>query len=426
VNHNVGLPGVALSWGLPLWIMLLAVPFYGGDSPSASLIISACLLGFASVVTLISRRAPPFYLIVIIGALLAFTGLGYLRGWTATGGHEYAVLAGAAAVFYAGYAGAQSSQRADALWTVTLIAGGMLAAISFIDFVVDPNLSFGRLRPYQHERLAAPFLSGNTAATFYGLVMLQSISQVLRRSRKVTGYTFSARFEAFIKQASLPMVVALFAVSALFLTASRAGILAAVLAALVLVVWELLARKKSEGQSGGFQSLLTSGLIVSLLLVSGFLVSGDMFSERLIDVGDDISRQTLIAEYANAIQLHPVFGSGLGGFEFTNDFISYSSTANFLQDQGAAHNVYLQWLMQGGIVGTVGMFGTVLTIMWALLKGLGRRRRQRSIIRTSLVMVVFVGVHGMVDYAVEIPLVVWWLSWMLGIGAGVSGRKGNG
>jgi O-antigen ligase len=165
--------------------------------------------------------------------------------------------------------------------------------------------------------------------------------------------------------------------------------------------------------------------IFSAVLAAAYFLSGEMFWERMTIADADVTRQSSLSSYFDAIWYQPLFGHGLGGFQFVNDFVAGNGDADLLQGQGAAHNVYLQWMIQAGLVGATAMFGAMLVIVFRLLRGLRRRQRQRSMIRTAIVIVVFVGLHGLVDYGLEIPFISWWLAWLLGISVGTASRTGR-
>jgi O-antigen ligase len=416
--------GATLLWMLPLGIILISAGFYGADAPLASLLLSAGLIVPTTVIVITGRQPPSLLTWFAAGVLAAFCGYGFWRGWIISGAHEYAVLIAAAAVFYFAKAGAQSSKRANQMWLFTLFAGGVLVAAGFLDFMSDPSTNFGRERPYHQDRLSAPFLSANTAATFCSLVLLQSLGQLMRHSRRIDD-SDGRWVELLISKVSLPIITLLLAVSALFLTASRAGVVAAMIAAILLIGWEMSARLKRREASGSTLMALAWLFIFSAVLAAAYFLSGEMFWERMTIADADVTRQSSLSSYFDAIWYQPLFGHGLGGFQFVNDFVAGNGDADLLQGQGAAHNVYLQWMIQAGLVGATAMFGAMLVIVFRLLRGLRRRQRQRSMIRTAIVIVVFVGLHGLVDYGLEIPFISWWLAWLLGISVGTASRTGR-
>jgi O-antigen ligase len=404
-------------WSIPLWVVLTAGLVYGGDTPAASLLLSTGLLGFGALATLICRPSPSGSMVLAAILFAALVALGSVRNWTMFGAHEYAVLGAVGAVFWSARCGALTRDRADGLWMLSLLAGGLLAAFAFLDFLIDPALNFGRERPYHLDRLSAPFLSANTAATLYGSIALMACGEALRRSRHVGGSSWSRIIERAVPSLLLPALILMFAMSALFLTASRAGIALVLVLMPVLVVWDVASRR--SGLAAGF--VWGGGAVLAISIF--FALSGDLFFTRIQAAGEDGTRPMMLQAYWQVAQDHLWLGTGLGSFEFINDRVASPDNATFIQFQGAAHNVYLQWILQAGILGAAAMFGLVGLVITHLFVGLRRRTRQRSYLRTIIIIIAFVAGHGLVDYAVEIPMMAWWLGWLAGLGFAISSRE---
>lgn len=408
-------------WGLPLFVLALAATTYGGDSPQASLALSTVLLILGSLAVLVGpRRISPIALLGIAG-FAGLLALARWNGWLATGAHEYAVLAACGALIFIAFSGASTPERARRLWQAALILGGALSIAAFIDFTLSPELNFGRERPYALGRLSAPFLSANTAATFYGVIALMALAEIARTVRRAQTADLRDWIDTLARGLSIPMIILMFALSNVVLTASRGGLAALIIALLVLVLWEGVTRR---GRRFGMRSWVL-GLAATLIGGLGiYLLSGDALFSRLGGLGEDESRLILIESYWRAVQLDPLFGHGLGGFQAVNAQAGNIETNDFLLDQGAAHNLYLQWLLQTGLVGTLAAGALILVGIVQLLQGVGERRRNLSRMRAVITILLFVALHGLVDYAMEIPLFTWFIAWLFGLGLAMA-RPGS-
>lgn len=416
------LPGIAVFWAFPLWVIFSAAAVYGADTPAASLFLSTLLLVFAIGLSLVAKQ-PPWPILaggVLVAALTAYA---FGQGWWSQGAHEYAALAATGAVFWCAFAGARTSRRADRLWFLTLLAGGLLALAAFVDFLVSPELNFSRARPYHLDRLSAPFLSANTAATFYASVALLAAGETLRRLHHVDGLSLGRIVERGMRKLMLPGLLLVFAISAVFLTASRAGIALIAVLLPLLVVWDVVANRGGRESGNAMKAGLVWGGAALGLVAAAFFLSGDLFSERLQVAGEDGTRSMMLQAYWSAAQDNLWTGTGLGSFEFVSDRVSTPDNATFMQFQGAAHNLYLQWVLQAGLTGAAGMLAVAGSVFVTLLAGLRRRRRQRTYLRTLIIIMLLFAGHGLVDYAVEIPMVSWWLAWIAGLGCGIATRQ---
>lgn len=420
--------------GLAPAVIALAALALGADQPAAALLFSMLLLGLTAALLMLTRARPDLIsLSWMIGAAVLFA-IGLWRGWASSGAGEYATLMAGAGVFLIARNAALKPERAEALWAFILILGAGLGFAAFIDFLLDPRTIFGFERSYHHHRLSAPFLSANTAATFYGMIGLMGLASLLRAFKR------RARLDTLIQSLAVPASALLICATCLFLSGSRAGISLFMVAVLALVAWDRLAFWRTQMRDGTTQARNPGRNILmrvfagpALLIVLGVIVfgiSGGLYADRIEQGGlivRDDARALMFARYIEGIWLAPFVGSGLGGFAYINDFLATAGDAQTITGQNAAHNVAFQWLLQAGLLGGAGALAVTGLIFAKLRKGLLRRRNQRVFLRTIPVIAVFVFAHGMVDYALEIPAVFWLFSLILGLGAGLAdgGRSGG-
>ena len=416
-----------------LAVIALAALTLGADQPMAALMFSTLLCALAAL-----ALALPGARVSALGALWLLGGaalyvIGLVKGWASTGAAEYASLMAGAGVFMVARQAALKADRAEWLITLILSMGILLGFVGFVDFFLDPTTLFGLERAYHLDRLSAPFLSANTAATFYGLIGLLALASLLRALKR------GGRVDARIQRLSLPATALLVCASCLFLSGSRAGISLFMLSALLLVAWDRgatwrarLDQPESPAHSRAGQGLWRTLAGPGALLILGLVVygvSGGLYADRLaqggILVGDD-ARGTMFTRYLQGIWLYPGLGSGLGSFAYINDFLAQADDAHLITSQNAAHNIAFQWLFQTGFIGALGALALMTALLLDIRKGLARRRSQTLILRAVLVVAAFVLAHGMVDYALEIPAVFWLFALVLGLGVGVAAGGTSG
>lgn len=406
---------VLFPWGAVLGLFLLAAAMLGADEPVAGLFVSSLLLAVTAGACLhpAVRPSRPVWLMMALAALLYIVGL--FRGWASTGAAEYASLFAAIGVFAIAQAGARSPERATVLWNATLFTGLLLGVIAFYDTVITPEKILWLDRPNPSHRLATPFLSPNTAGTLFGLFSILAMGAILE------ALTRGARAKRLV----LPLVTLLVCMTCMLMTGSRGALSAFAVSALALLAWTFISAWRAGDRRGVLSPL---GLFVASLLIGMFWLFASMASERLfagIDNAGGSARVVMFDAYIRAIGDAPVFGHGLGGFEFINAKSARADNAATIMYQNAAHNVGLQWLLQAGLAGFAGLAVVVGLITNDMRRGLIRRRSQRPLIRAAIVSAVFVLCHGMVDFALEIPGFMWVFTWVLGMGAGLAagGRR---
>ena len=403
--------GEVVGFAVGLIIVTAALGALGGDTPAPS------LLGGAGLALLGARAAwrsgvPPVFW---SGALLtaALTLSSAARGQLSLAGPELAALLGAGGGFALG---AAAGRRTDATYgALRLFAWWLFAvlAVSFVAHAADPDAVLGRAKPYHHGRLTGPFLSANTMATFCAVALCVGVGLTARVAGGAGGVLRA--LEALGRRGIAPGLVVLFALACLLLTGSRAGLAVGLLGAAWIGVWQVRARR------GGGVRLWPVLLLAAPILVLA-AASGGVLGDRLAGVGSgsdgrlDLWRASLAA-WREA----PLLGHGLGSFPRALAAQVTTETAPLLSVQNAAHNLALQWLVQTGLLGTIGGGAVLLHLGWSIRVGFARRRRARTILRIGTVALALALLHGLVDYAVEVPAFLWTLSLLAGLAAGAAG-----
>ncbi len=387
----------------------------GADDPVASLALSTLIIGFAALSVATGAVTLPRYAIGVVAFLAALAGLAWVRSWIATGAPEYASLVASFALFFVARSVGRRHDQARFGWDAILALGVIVGVASYFDTILDPARVFGMERQDWSDRLSTPFLSPNTAGTFFGLLALLAVARIVdgleQRRRSVLAATI------------LPAAAAIIAIICLLMTGSRGALLAFAPAALGFGVWAATqSRMRGVGAPlrVSWPALAGIGL---LACAAGVWVAGDLLMDRFsggLAGAGGLARGEMFEAYIAAIGLAPIFGHGLGGFTFVNAMVADAMNARTLMFQNAAHSVYLQWLLQGGVAGFAAMAIIVFVIARELVQGLRRRRTQRALIAAGLVGGVFVGLHGAVDFALEIPGFLWIFAWSMGLSAGVA------
>ncbi len=295
-------------------------------------------------------------------------------------------LVGLACLFLASQIiGASETRRRVLVWFL-LLALGAFAAVAIVDHV---SLRAG-------HRLTATLLSANTAATLMGVCLVFAVmffSQALQR----TGG--SLRLDKLGLDASLSVgFAAVFAV-ALAMTASRGGILATVVGLAVLLIWQVLA----QGRRVRAVAIL-GGAAILLAVIGVAMRSADLTAARLENLGSDATvRKAIFDAHWEAFKTSPWFGFGLGSFPIVNQLIETSENLPVLFDIRATHNLYLQWLEEAGIVGSVVMLAWLLAAFWRAGVDAVKPGMTGALARAAIAASVLVLVHGVSDFAVQAP-----------------------
>lgn len=410
-----------LSSFVAIWLAMAHLD-RGADAIYPSAIYSiGLILGF--FVLLISTRFNhiPIGMALVAGAFLLWSSLGLFGHWP-TARHEVLSLAAAGAIAGTGYL---LGRQANVLkWSWLALNWSLLAfcLLTLFAFVTDAGPAGAREHVEFDGRLSGFFGSPNTGATLFGISMLLASGRILQRlsASNLNRLTRRDRIYYFAQSEYVSFALFIIAGICLVLTVSRAGIFISLFCIIGLVILEVvrLSRKGALGFLRRKRVLIPVGFGVSLLMIMA--LTGDInpyASEALLH--NSSSRLKLYDTYVGIWLERPWIGHGLGSFNALNASHTTLENAPYLVTIGAAHNVVLQWLVQQGLIGTLIMVGVLGVVFYPMLGAIKKQASlPRHFLRSTLAVTLLVFGHGMVDYALEIPSVMWTYSYIVGLAAG--------
>jgi hypothetical protein len=318
-----------------------------------------------------------------------------------------------ALVFFLAFQYGADRGRAQSVFGWLTIVGLAYAVFGLVVYWsgYHPDWLFGG-KVLAHD-VRSTFINRNHFATWQGLTMLCAMAWFYHRMAKpvVKPYAMpqdrEARMEEFILRAWKPMTALLLMVTALVLTHSRAGFLAAL--AGTAIFFMLLDRRAST------KSTRARIVVVTALAVAGMAFY--MTSEALLDRINrtDITTEERLAVYANinrAIGDNPALGFGYG--TFADGFRLYD------QNEGGAHydrahNTWLENAFELGVPAALALFLALAGLALTCLRGVGRRHRDWVFPATGVAASVLVGIHAIFDFSLQLPGVAMLYACIMGI-----------
>ena len=316
---------------------------------------------------------------------------------------EILKLCGLAAFFVSGAIMARSEEFGRKA-RYAVLAGGVIFALKGLTHVGNGDSVWA-------GRLTAGLASPNIAGTALGILFILAMTTLGARNSSGRQNRGEKLVFAYAPAAGLMLLF----LACLFLTASRGAIAATGIAALVYLGLMLTARKIT---------LLQGSIAVAALAVIGgglALTRGTLALHRFGAVSADTSaRAVLFSVHLAAFQTSPLMGFGLGAFDAINKLeftrLNYAAVWNVR----AAHDVYLQWLDEAGLIGAAPMFLCIgLILITTLFLSVGQRRHARWI-RAMLAVDALVMIHGATDFALQVPSVAALWAYLLGLQLGAT------
>jgi O-antigen ligase len=325
-------------------------------------------------------------------------------------------LSGLACTFVLGWLIASSDIRARYFFKVVVVAMTIYGLWALLAHA-NPALKFGVYNTFQADRLSASLQSANTAGTLFAASFVLALCLVFEASRHASpGRT------SWLAKVTFPAITTALLGTCLILTISRGASAAAFVSCVILLIWEMFSRD--------WHGIHKHNLYYGLGIACGVVVlawSGDLLLDRYAASFKDWTdqRQSIYGVHWDAFLASPWFGYGMGSFDEVNKLLQNALNFGALWNVRAAHNVYLQWLEQAGIVGTVPMFLCIGYIVCHTAWGVRVRRRMTTWIRGCVAVALVFLIHGWSDFSLEVPAIAIFWSLILGAGYAVSIPQGH-
>ncbi|WP_084395815.1 O-antigen ligase family protein [Henriciella aquimarina] len=370
--------------------------------------------------------------ILLLTLLLGGTVAGGLTGNWYQARAEIVQLAAGLAFWSAGILLAQSRRLLGLCWT-SLIAGiALFGVLALISYPLSATGYTDGSDTSAITRLSFSFGSPNVMASLMGVGAILSAVHItyLLRTRVASDIPRLAKISQMPRSGYISALALLICASCLLLSLSRAAI---TLTLGVLAVWltieiGLRARQSDSGDAPRRRRrplIMLAVAAASVLLILLTLSSGQIGARSGALGTDSMGRWEIFSEYWAAWQEHPLFGFGLGSFNRVNESITTLDNAWRLVTMGAAHNILLQWLIQTGIVGTAIMVSVWLWMHGKIIRVAATQSNNsiHYIAIAALLVSVFLILHNLVDFSLEIPSIMWTYAFLLGLACGTSIRK---
>jgi len=298
---------------------------------------------------------------------------------------EIVKLIGLAAVFVLGCLMGATGDRARRSLQLIVGLGAAYALIAFVVFFSGAQVA------HVGHRLSGGFYTANVAATQFGVLAVLALSWAIRQWRHSEREPIARR----ISEVGPALAALMLFLLCLLMTASRAGMGATGLALVVVVGWEAIGNRRARWP------LIAGGCLLVVLAAVVLIRGNTLFIDRFGDVaGAGAFRAMVYEAHWRAFLASPLSGYGLGSYSELNNQLMTAVNAGALSDSVIMHNVYLQWLVEAGIVGAAPMFG----LIGIILSIIGWRALQRSRNRGLLVGILASSLLILVHAAVDVPL----------------------
>ena len=268
------------------------------------------------------------------------------------------------------------------------------------------------------RRMAMPFVNPNHLAAYAGIGLVLCvglmIEQVEHRLDRQKGL-FARRGRMFVHLFSDKphLVVGFILLSAvLLLTQSRAGVAAALVGLMVLV----LVSMRAKLLAARIRTVLIGGLL--LVGMVGTFGSFDDLLARAEREGFELSGRLDVFEQAlDAVAATPIAGHGAGSFKTIARMYGDERAVMIFE---SAHSTLLELVVELGIPAAILLYVSVGMLLWRLWRGMVDRGRDQVYPVLAFAVSTQLLVHSIFDFPLQVPAIAYTLAFLLGLGVAQS------
>lgn len=263
------------------------------------------------------------------------------------------------------------------------------------------------------QRLSGAFVSPNVAGALIALSLI-----LLAGQTSLAGSSRRRRSRRLSRSLSLPVAVLL--VVALMLSASRASVGLGIGLAAVLYGWRWVQARALDGVSENHSRRVRWAVLGTTSLCMAGLGGRELVA-RFANTADDAQDRMAIADiYLQASSQAPVFGHGLGALPVLSRQLLTPENDAIFWNIRAAHNVFVQWAVETGWLGVALIASSIGLMAVKAFFALGERGRHN--LAGPLAALLFVALHSLVDYTVQIYSLALTVALLLGVCLGGVGQ----
>lgn len=391
---------------------------FGAVQPIAALGLSALLTGIAVVTMLAAGPKHVTIGMLIGGGLIALVGVTGLLGPIQRSGASLAALFASGAVWTVGYISARQRSALDAIWT-TLIWG----SIAYCAWMFAGNTATSSAN--QGLAIADAFETPANASVLFGLMAIVGMARVLHIVKQMfsEGLPSSHMVERLLRGGLGGLLLLALSLTCLTIAGSRPGML--MIAGILVghIWWDLLPILTRNG--AGLLARLAAFVlpVIAIGLAAGGVSNGWIADETIaagIGQGEVLPNVQRIEAYMAAWAQSPVFGHGLGSIDAVTAQQQTLANAKVMLAPGQAHNAFLTWLAETGLVGLAILVLIVGSMHARIFSALGSHRIPRTFPRLAIVASMFMLLHAVTDSSLDLPSAVWLYALILGAACGVA------
>lgn len=396
--------------------LALANLAFGAVQPIAALTLSAGITTIAIAMLAFAgpRRMTPG--IFIGAAVIAIAAVSGLAGPLSRASAPLAVLFAAGAMWTIGYLAAGRRTALSAGWSTLVWSSAAYCAWMFIG-----STSAGA----GNRLIADAFETPANAAVVFGLLAMVGLGRVLHVLKQVDADALLGlrMVERLLRDALGGLLLLFLALACLLLTRSLPGILMALGVLLGHGWWDTLAIMTRPHRGRLARIAVIAAPILACALAIWGVAEGWLHDETVapgIGLTDALPNLQRFDAYSSLWLDSPLTGHGLGSLNVVGATAQTLDNAKATLAPGGAHNLFLSWLVETGLVGLALLLLALAAAHLRIMTTMTSRRAPRTFTRMAFAASGLLLLHGVTDSSLNLPSVTWLYALLLGIACGLA------
>ncbi len=264
----------------------------------------------------------------------------------------------------------------------------------------------------------------------FGLLTLIGSARVLHVVKQMDAEALarSEMIERLMRDALGGMLLLVFAVTCLGLTGSRVGVLLTTAVLLAHIWWDTRAITNRPHRSAIIRIASRVAPLVAIVFAALGVALSWLRDESVapgVGLSDTLPHIQRIEAYIAAWLQSPIFGHGLGSIDIVGDGAMTLANAKAMLSPGDVQNVFVHWLVEGGIVGLAAVLLFIGAMHIRIISALGQRKAPRTFARLAIAAGLLLMLHGVSDSSLDLPDVAWLYALLLGAACGVATARSS-
>ncbi|MFT3724247.1 MAG: hypothetical protein QM773_11720 [Hyphomonadaceae bacterium] len=402
-------------------VLAVAHLAYGSVQPVAALPLAGVFVAITIVALL---GAGPHHVTagMMAGAVaIAAMGITGLAGPLDRAAPQLAILFAAGGLWIIGYIASRHRRALDTAWSAMIWSSIAYCGLMFAFHVSGA--------PTGDNAIVGAFETPANASLLFGLFSIVAMGRILHIVKQMDAQALphSQMIDQLLRHGLGGLLLLVVSLTCLTMIGSRPGIILTAAVLVGHVWWDMLSI--STRQHRGILMRLAAILAPFLALgLAAWGVADAWINDETIAPGvgasDQLPNIQRIQAYMAAWMENPAFGHGLGSAASIGDKSTTLFNAKAMLAPGEAHNVFVTWLVEVGIVGLALLVFALVAMHTRIFAALKSRRTPRTFLRLAVIATTLMLLHGVTDSSLDLPSAVWLYAFLLGAACGVAtGRR---